>query len=359
MMTRILDAVDHAHEQGVVHRDLKPANIMVDADDFPRVMDFGIALRMSSETTPDMALVGTSMYMAPEYIETGTSTTGNDLFACGLLLAEMLTGRRVIIAANPMQALHALLNGPIEIPDSPQPIDERLVAVVRKAIAREPAQRFASAAQMKAALEGCLADTWASDADASGKGKTGNSTLAFLLRRMRHRTDFPALSTALLAVNKALCAESENIATLANAILQDFALTNKILRVVNSAGFGGRSGCISTISRAVHLLGFDQVRNIAISLTLFEHLQNKAQAGALRHAVVQALVAAVIARAAAPRTVVVFPSADSARPAGGPAPLAPAGPHVGGARRVGRGPAAGRAAAVRLALGQPQQPRVA
>ena len=307
MMTLILDAVDHAHEQGVVHRDLKPANIMVDADDFPRVMDFGIALRMSSETTPDMALVGTSMYMAPEYIETGTSTAGNDLFACGLLLAEMLTGRRVIIAANPMQALHALLNGPIEIPDSPQPIDERLVAVVRKAIAREPAQRFASAAQMKAALEGCLADTCTPDADAGGKGKTGNSTLAFLLRRMRHRTDFPALSTALLAVNKALCAESENIATLANAILQDFALTNKILRVVNSAGFGGRSGCISTISRAVHLLGFDQVRNIAISLTLFEHLQNKAQASARRPDFVKTLFSAVIARAAAPRAALRDP----------------------------------------------------
>jgi serine/threonine protein kinase len=135
--------------------------------------------------------------MAPEYVKTGTSTAGNDLFACGLLLAEMLTGRRVIVAANAIEAIHALLNDPIEMPDAPQPIDERVAAVVRKAIAREPGERFTSAAEMKSALESSLADTTAPGADSGAKGKVGNSTLEFLLRRMRHRTDFPALSTAI------------------------------------------------------------------------------------------------------------------------------------------------------------------
>ena len=309
MMARILDAIGHAHEQGVVHRDLKPANIMVDEDDFPRVMDFGIALRASSQAAPDMTLVGTPAYMAPEYVKTGTSTSGNDLFACGLLLAEMLTGRRVIVAANAIEAIHALLNDPIEMPDAPQPIDERLAAVVRKAIAREPAQRFASAAEMKSALEGCMADGTQPTADgtSAGKGKAGNSTLEFLLRRMRHRTDFPALSGAISAVNKALTSESENISSLANTILQDFALTNKILRLVNSVGFGGGGGHISTISRAVQILGFDQVRNIAVSLMLFEHLQNKAQASALRDEFVKTLFSGVLARAVAPKATLRDP----------------------------------------------------
>ncbi|MCE2949067.1 MAG: HDOD domain-containing protein [Betaproteobacteria bacterium] len=307
MMARILDAIGYAHEQGVVHRDLKPANIIVDEDDFPRVMDFGVALRVSSQAAPDMTLVGTPAYMAPEYVKTGTSTAGNDLFACGLLLAEMLTGRRVIVAANAIEAINALLNDPIEMPDAPQPIDERLAAVVRKAIAREPADRFASAAQMKSALEGCLADASTPDADSAGKGRVGNSTLEFLLRRMRHRTDFPALSGAISAVNKALASESESIATLANTILQDFALTNKILRLVNSAGFGGSSGRISTISRAVQILGFDQVRNIAVSLMLFEHLQNKAQASALRDEFMKTLFSGVLARAAAPKAALRDP----------------------------------------------------
>ncbi len=308
MMARILDAIGYAHEQGVVHRDLKPANIMVAEDDFPRVMDFGIALRASSQAAPDMTLVGTPAYMAPEYVKTGASTAGNDLFACGLLLAEMLTGRRVIVAANAIEAIHALLNDPIEMPDAPQPIDERLAAVVRKAIAREPGERFASAAQMKSALEGCLAESDASaGADSDARGKAGNSTLEFLLRRMRHRTDFPALSTAISAVNKALASESENIAKLANTILQDFALTNKILRLVNSAGFSGSGGRISTISRAVQILGFDQVRNIAVSLMLFEHLQNKAQASALRDEFVKTLFSGVLARAAAPKAALRDP----------------------------------------------------
>jgi len=308
MMSRILDAIGYAHEQGVVHRDLKPANIMVDEDDFPRVMDFGIALRTNAQAVPDMTLLGTPAYMAPEYVKSGTSTPGNDLFACGLLLAEMLTGRRVIVAANAIEAIHALLNDPIEMPDAPHPIDERLVAVARKAIERDPAARFASAAQMRSALEGCLAETADSRSAADGTPKGGNSTLEFLLRRMRHRTDFPALSTAISAVNKALASESENIATLANTILQDFALTNKILRLVNSAGFSGAGGGrISTISRAVQILGFDQVRNIAVSLMLFEHLQNKAQANSLRDEFVKTLFSGVLARAAAPKAALRDP----------------------------------------------------
>jgi hypothetical protein len=167
--------------------------------------------------------------------------------------------------------------------------------------ARCAAQRFASAAEMKSALEGCMADGTQPTADgtSAGKGKAGNSTLEFLLRRMRHRTDFPALSGAISAVNKALTSESENISSLANTILQDFALTNKILRLVNSVGFGGGGGHISTISRAVQILGFDQVRNIAVSLMLFEHLQNKAQASALRDEFVKTLFSGVLARAVA------------------------------------------------------------
>jgi serine/threonine protein kinase len=307
MMARILDAIGHAHEQGVLHRDIKPANIMVDEYDFPRVMDFGIALRASGQVAPDMTLVGTPAYMAPEYVQSGTSTAGNDLFACGLLLAEMLTGRRVIVATTAIEALHALLNDPIEIPTGPQPIDERLAAVVRRAIAREPALRFASAEQMKSALEACLDDAPGADAQATGTGKAANSTLVFLLRRMRHRTDFPALSTAITAVNKALASETESITRLANTILQDVALTSKILRLVNSAGFGGAGGGISTISRAVQILGLDQVRNIAVSLMLFEHLQNKAQADALRDEFVKALFSGALARTAAPRAALRNP----------------------------------------------------
>ncbi len=304
IMIGMLDAIAHAHAQAIVHRDLKPANVMIDGEDFPRVMDFGIAVRAvggGASERPDVRLVGTPAYMAPEYVRTGASAPSNDIFACGLLLAEMLTGRRVIVAASVAEAIGVLLDDPIELPDAPHPIDERLSAIARKAIAREPGERFASAAQMKDALARWLARADAVEPVASGE-RDSNSTLEFLFRRMRHRTDFPALSAAISAVNRALAADSENISSLANTILQDFAITNKILRVVNSAGFGGMSsGRISTISRAVQILGFDQVRNITTSLILVERLQNRAQADALRDEFVKALFAGVLAREVAPR----------------------------------------------------------
>ncbi len=307
IMARLLDAIGYAHEQGVVHRDLKPANIMVDEDDYPRVMDFGIALRVGGAVNTDSTLIGTPAYMAPEYVKTGNSTASNDLFACGLLLAEMLTGRRVIVAASGTEAINVLMNDPIELPDAPQPIDERLVVVARRALERDPAKRFASAAQMRSALEGCFAEQ-ASRNNADGDGRGGNSTLEFLLRRMRHRTDFPALSGAISAVNRALASDGESISKLANTILQDFALTNKILRLVNSASFGSASGGrISTISRAVQILGFDQVRSITVSLILFEHLQNKAQARSLRDEFVRTLFSGVVARTASAQAEVRDP----------------------------------------------------
>src|SRR5690606_3127642 len=96
--------------------------------------------------------------------------------------------------------------------------------------------------------------------------------------------------------------ESESVGTLSALILRDFGLTNKLLRVVNSAHFrpagGGR---ISTISRAVVVLGFDAVRNIAITVLLFEHLQNKSNASQLQEEFLRACLAGLFARELAQR----------------------------------------------------------
>jgi HD-like signal output (HDOD) protein len=102
------------------------------------------------------------------------------------------------------------------------------------------------------------------------------STIEFLLRRMRHKSDFPALSESVGAINRITTSENQNLAELSNTILKDFSLTNKILRMVNSVHYrqaGG--GSISTVSRAIVVLGLDAVRSIAITVMLFEHLQTK------------------------------------------------------------------------------------
>ncbi len=126
---------------------------------------------------------------------------------------------------------------------------------------------------------------------------SARAALDFLLRRLRHRGDFPALSESVVAINRIAASESETIGTLSNLILRDFALTNKLLRMVNSAHYrpaGG--GQISTVSRAVIVLGFDAVRNIAITVLLFEHLQNKTHAGQLREEFLRACLAGLFAR---------------------------------------------------------------
>ena len=129
------------------------------------------------------------------------------------------------------------------------------------------------------------------------QAQSTNPALDFLLRRLRQRGDFPALSESVVAINRVAASESETVGTLSNLILRDVALTNKVLRLVNSAHYRPASGGqISTVSRAVIVLGFDTVRNIAITILLFEHLQNKTHAEQLREEFLRACLAGLFAR---------------------------------------------------------------
>ena len=106
----------------------------------------------------------------------------------------------------------------------------------------------------------------------------------------------------MAAINKLTQSDRESINSLANSLLKDYALTNKILRLVNSAYYrqaGG--GSISTVSRAVIVLGFDTIRNIAITVLLFEHLQDKANARELKESFLRANLAGILARDVAAR----------------------------------------------------------
>lgn len=123
------------------------------------------------------------------------------------------------------------------------------------------------------------------------------SMFEFLLDRIRHLNDFPALAESIGTINRIASSEEESIASLSNHILKDFALTNKLLKLVNSASFahfGG--GNISTVSRAVALLGFDAVKNVALTLLLFDHLKDRKHALHLKDEFLHALFSGVLAR---------------------------------------------------------------
>ncbi len=127
--------------------------------------------------------------------------------------------------------------------------------------------------------------------------ETRRSALDILLHRMQSGSDFPALSEAIGAINRIASSEKGGVNELSNNILKDFALTNKLLKLANVAFYnqvGG--GSISTISRAVVILGFDAVRSIALSLILLDNLENKAHAQQLKEEFVKVLYAGMLAR---------------------------------------------------------------
>jgi serine/threonine protein kinase len=293
IMHPILDAISHAHAAGIIHRDLKPSNILVNEDGMPRVMDFGISALVEAPSADVEDFSGTPAYMAPEYIAHREISERTDVFAAGLVFYELLTGQRAIQGRNVYQVMNQISNENISLPkDGSVVLDDQIASILYKAVTRDPQSRYASAELMREALDAYLEpEELAPSADAK------QSTIDFLLRRMRHKSDFPALSESVSAINKITGSDKESVSQLSNTILKDFSLTNKILRLVNAAYYrqaGG--GNISTVSRAVLVLGFDAVRNIAITVMLFDHLQNKGNANHLKDEFLRANLAGILAK---------------------------------------------------------------
>jgi len=297
IMRAVLSGVAAAHERGIIHCDLKPANIMLSAEGSAKVADFGLAT-LAEHAEEDGQLAGTPQYMAPEYIETRQRQTVSDVFSLGLIFYQLLTGRLAVDGEDVYQLLYAIAHQPIDPPSRHNPkIDERLDALIMKALEKDPRARFQNAGEMLRQLE----QDQALD-EAIKQGGDGDATVQFLLRRMKHKKDFPAFSQTINVLNRVSTSETESLSTVSNAILKDIALTNKLLRIVNSAYYHRGVEKISTISRAVIMLGIEPVRSLALSLMLFDHLQDRQQAEALKEDAVSSLFSALIADGLARRT---------------------------------------------------------
>ncbi len=157
---KIALALEHAHRAGIVHRDLKPANVMLAAGVEPVVMDFGLAKRVvdvdpnEAKLTRDGGLLGTPSYMAPEQCKGDVAAIGpaTDVYALGVILFEMLTGRTPYTGAMSV-VIGRILTAPVPPVQEFRPeVHSRLDAICRKAMAKEPADRFASMAEFADAL---------------------------------------------------------------------------------------------------------------------------------------------------------------------------------------------------------------
>ena len=160
VMLQILDAVEHAHRHGIIHRDLKPSNILMNAEGVPRVMDFGIAVRIEqgAEAEASEGIAGTPAYLAPECIVAGQASVQSDIFSAGLVLCEMITGRPGVSGKNMLAVLHRMSSAPIQLPpEAAGLIDERLGDIILRATAMDCAARYPDIAALRAALKAWLA----------------------------------------------------------------------------------------------------------------------------------------------------------------------------------------------------------
>lgn len=299
LIRQVLDGISCAHEQGVVHRDLSPSNILIDRNNMPHIMDFGISVIVGTNGKPEKDIAGTPCYMSPEHFSKGSLCTQSDIFSLGLIFYEMLVGRPAIEADNDFTIMYKIANDTIKPPSMENPtVDKKLDVIILKALEKSLDSRYSSASEMKKELDAYIEEGKGGEATQSGKG-SAHSTLDFLLRRIRHKSDFPTFSHNIVEINKKASVSRVNYASaseLANAVLKDYSLTNKLLKLVNSAFYGQFAGKITTVSRAVVVLGFEEVSMAASSLMLFNQLKNKSQMTELREAAVSSFTSGMIAK---------------------------------------------------------------
>ncbi len=298
-MIQVLSGIQHAHAQGIVHRDLSPSNLLLDRNGLIRIMDFGISVVAGVEESIQKDVSGTPCYMSPEHFSKDPVTFQSDIFSLGLIFYEMVLGHPAVQADNYVAVMYKIASEALPPPSREnRDIDQRLDEIMLRAVEKKPDLRYASAAGMQEDLEAYLGESGESTEGEEGQG-TGHSTLDFLLRRIRHKGDFPSFSHNIMEINKKASVSRANMASaseLSNAILKDYSLTNKLLRLVNSAFYGQFAGTVTTVSRAVVILGFEQVRMAASALLLFEHMGNSSHKEELKDEALQSFVSGMVAR---------------------------------------------------------------
>ena len=157
VVSGVLSALDYSHRHGIVHRDIKPANIMITAGGDIKVMDFGIARALadaSATMTHTNAVMGTAQYLSPEQAKGDTVDARSDIYSTGCLLFELLTGQPPFVGDSPVSVAYQHVS---ELPPAPSNINPEVPptydAVVLRALAKVPSERYPTAADMRLDVE--------------------------------------------------------------------------------------------------------------------------------------------------------------------------------------------------------------
>ncbi len=156
-LAAVAEAMDYAHQQGVVHRDIKPANIMITKDRLVKVMDFGIAKMASNNKTQTDVVLGTPAYMSPEQIAGKKVDGRSDVFSLGIVLFELLTGQPPFTADNLSALLFAIAHHPhADVQTLRGDLPPMLQEVINRALQKELPQRYRRAGEFAQDLRACL-----------------------------------------------------------------------------------------------------------------------------------------------------------------------------------------------------------
>jgi serine/threonine-protein kinase len=180
----VAQALSFAHSSGVIHRDVKPGNIMLGSSGGVKVMDFGIARALSSQTLTQTATVlGTASYLSPEQAQGEAMDARSDIYSLGVVLYEMLTGRPPFSGDTPVAVAYKHVREDPQLPSALAPeVGPDLEAIVMKAMAKNPANRYSSAQEMAEDLdrylegEPVMATPLLPGTDTMVMGRTGEGT---------------------------------------------------------------------------------------------------------------------------------------------------------------------------------------
>lgn len=263
LLVRVAAALKCAHDRGIVHLDLNPGNIMIDGDARPRVMDFGLARMLSlQEAGDEHAIVGTPRYLSPEHLDGAPLTPATDVFALGLLLYELLTGEPAFNQSDLTSLLAAVRTAQVR----PEPLvacrcSPEVVAVLREMVQADAAARLPHAGAVVESVDEVLA--------IKRDEERGNVALRFLLRRLDRHPEFPAFSQTVAEVNRLTADDcTAGVDKLVAIVMRDFSLTNRLMKIANSAAFSRAGGSVSTLQQAILRLGLQPVRMIANRLMM-------------------------------------------------------------------------------------------
>ncbi|MCI0550801.1 MAG: serine/threonine protein kinase [Anaerolineae bacterium] len=160
IFTQLADALSYAHSHGVIHRDLKPSNALVDRDGNLFLTDFGIAKILESASprlTQTDAIMGTPAYISPEQAQARTVDQRSDIYSLGIILYEMATGSVPFVADTPLAVILKHVSDPLPLPSRMKPdISPSIEQVILKALAKDPEDRFATAAEFLSAWKRAL-----------------------------------------------------------------------------------------------------------------------------------------------------------------------------------------------------------